>query len=44
VLGVTGGDGLNLSPNAAFSTFSAVATTPGSLITALAPYIQSRRT
>src|SRR5258708_21139078 len=36
-LGVLGGDGLSLSPNAAFSTFSAVATTPGSVITALAP-------
>src|SRR4030088_3782546 len=38
-LGVPGGDGLSLSPNAAFSTFSAVATTPGSLIQALAPSV-----
>src|SRR5260370_33578946 len=38
-LGVLGGDGLSLSPNAAFSTFSAVATTPGSFITALAPSV-----
>jgi hypothetical protein len=36
---VTGSDGLNLSPNAAFSTFSAVATTPASLITALVPSV-----
>src|SRR3979409_1809722 len=38
-LGVPGGDVLNLSPNAAFSTFSAVATSSGSFITALAPSV-----
>src|SRR6516164_6827708 len=36
-LGVTGGVALNLSPKAAFSTFSAVATTAASLTTALIP-------
>src|SRR6266566_8357980 len=38
-LAVTGGEVLNLSPNAAFSAFSAIATTAGSFITALAPSV-----
>src|ERR1700739_5122990 len=38
-LGVSGGDGLKLSPNAAFNAVAAVATTSGSLITALAPSV-----
>src|SRR3954453_18719294 len=35
-LAVAGGEVMNLSPNAAFSIFSAVATTAGSFMTALA--------
>src|ERR1700733_11956194 len=38
-LGGSGGDDLNLSPNAAFNAVAAVSTTPGSLITALAPSV-----
>src|SRR5262245_53868622 len=38
-LGVTGGVALNLSPKAAFSTLSAVATTAASLTTALVPSV-----
>ena len=38
-LAVPGGEALNLSPNAAFSTSSAAATTSGSLITALMPSV-----
>src|ERR1700733_2114073 len=36
-LGVPGGEGLNLSPNATFITLAAVSTTAASFMTALAP-------
>ena len=38
-LALTGGVALNLSPNAACSTFAAAATTPGSFITGLVPAV-----